>query len=425
MPKLTLNLCGMVLLAAACAVLAQPVQPAGPAETATEPGKRDTLVFTERSPLSPVASVTQRFRVKLNHPPDDYNLADESFEVYVPASYDGSEPYGLLVWINAGESGAPPAEYLPVLDEHKLIWLGANRSGNPRSFWHRAGLALDALYNATQQYNIDPMRTYVSGLSGGGRSASRVGLVYADHFAGAFSIVGTDFFTRLPHPDSKQNAVEQSLVFWAPAFNPPRPDVLRRAKRDGRYVLLTGEHDPNRDQTLVTYEYGYKRARFDHTTYLEVPDMGHTLPPAAWFAKGIEALDAPLVEVRQRREAEAKKAYDEALYRLSKSPKYGIQALQNLLKNFDDTSYAPKARAKLAEAEAEASHPQPAADGPEPEPKQATEADRNRDDLALAKNYLAAHRPDLAKDLLTQIITRAPDSDEAHQARALLKNLQQ
>src|SRR5512133_1877940 len=27
----------------------------------------------------------------------DYNLSDETFEVYVPADYTGTEPYGLLV----------------------------------------------------------------------------------------------------------------------------------------------------------------------------------------------------------------------------------------------------------------------------------------------------------------------------------------
>src|SRR5436190_1015573 len=34
--------------------------------------------------------------------PIDYDIANESFEAYVPSAYTGIEPYGLLVWINAG-----------------------------------------------------------------------------------------------------------------------------------------------------------------------------------------------------------------------------------------------------------------------------------------------------------------------------------
>ena len=412
---------GLILLLAIAGTVHAQAEPT-PADTAPKQdsrARRETIRFTERSPLSSMADVIERFRTDPRQMPEDYELSNESFELYVPADYDGSESYGLLVWINAGDSGAPPAHFLPVLEQHKLIWIGANRSGNPRSFWHRAGLALDGLHNATLEFNIDPMRIYVSGISGGGRSASRVGLVYADQFAGALSIVGTDYFKRLPHPDSKRNAVQQELVFYAPAFNPPSPEVLRRAKRDGRYVLLTGEHDQNRDQTLITYKFGYQRAQFANVTYLEVPGMGHELPPAEWFAKGIDALDAPLVEVRQRRETEAGKAYDEALYRLRKSPKYGVLALRSLLEHFGDTSYAPKARAKLAEAEATA----PESSVEEPDPKQEDLTDRNREDLALAKNYLDAGRADLAKPILKNLIERAPDSEQAQEARGLLKDI--
>lgn len=385
------------------------------ADTAEQTGGF-TATFTERSPLSTVQAVTTRFRTELANPPADYAITDESFEVYVPESYDGSEPYGLLVWINAGPSGVPPPDYLPVLDQHKLIWVGANDSGNPRSFWHRAGLALDGLHNITKTYHVDPMRTYVSGISGGGRSASRVGPTYADLFAGAFPLIGTDFFMRLPHPDSR----EMVLKFWAPSFNPPSPDILRRAKRDGRYVLLTGEADGNRVQTLTTYQFGYQRAKFAYVTYLEVPGMGHTLPPAEWFEKGIAALDAPLNEVRERRESEAAKAYELAMDRLSRSPKHGIEALQDLLIDYPDTTYAPRAEAALADA---AMLPKSDGTTKEPEQPRAPSPDKARETLALAQNYLRAGKTELARELFNQLVEFYPDSDEAEQARALLEEM--
>jgi len=404
-----------ILLALVC--LTAPA--AGQPEVDPYAGVFEPTTFTERSPLSTVKAVTQRFRVRLKNPPPDYDLADESFTVYVPQGDQAAEPYGLIVWIYAGDSGAPPRPYLPVLEEHNLIWVGANNSGNRRSFWHRAGLALDALHNIKQQHPIDPMRIYVSGISGGGRSASRVGLTYADEFAGMFAIIGTDFFKRLPHPNSRENALGTTLRFWAPAFNPPNPRVLKRAKRYGRYVLLTGEHDGNRAQTLAAYEYGYQRAKFRHVTYLEVPGMDHTGPPAGWFKQGIEALDASLNEVREEREEKAGLAYEAALHRLSISPKHGRLAMQALLRDYNDTTYGRLAQETL-------DHPDTApglkAPPEQPEPPDPPDpAVKAREALSLAKNYRAAGKEALAQELLKTLIEHYPDTPAAAEAQELLK----
>lgn len=409
-----------VLLCAVVSVHAQDDPTVETSATTNETGPqtgRFTARFAERSPLSTVAEVTARFRVELANPPTDYVITDELFEVYVPPAYNGSEPYGLLVWINAGTRGEPPAHYMPVLDQHKLIWVGANDSGNPRSFWHRAGLALDGLHNITKTYRIDPMRTYISGVSGGGRCASRVGLVYADHFAGAFSLIGTDFFTRLPHPDNKGVVMK----FWAPAFNPPQPDVIRRAKRDCRYVLLTGENDGNLPQTRSAYLFGYQRGQFENVTYLEVPGMGHTLPPADWFSQGIDALDGPLEIIRERRESAAADDYRRAMERLHRSRKHGTEALEQLLLDYPDTTYAPKAEAALAEA---ATMPEPDETSSAAEvAEQSPPPDKAREKLALAQNYLRAGKTDLARELLNQLVEFYPDTEEAEAARALLEGM--
>src|SRR5215217_2526442 len=76
----------------------------------------------------------------------EYDLAKESFEMYVPGDYTGKEPYGLLVWVNPGPGGGVRREWIDVLDKHKLIWVGANRSGNDRAGWIRLGMALDAAH---------------------------------------------------------------------------------------------------------------------------------------------------------------------------------------------------------------------------------------------------------------------------------------
>ena len=416
---ITTTLCVFLSAVAAPALAQEGGESKAPITDSSIPPGQSTITLDERSPLSTVQAVTSRFRAELKDPPADYDLADESFVVYVPQDYDGSEPYGLIVWISPNPNGWPIYRYIPVLDKHKFIWIGANNSGNPRSFWHRAGLALDGLHHATKHYNIDPMRTYISGLSGGGRCSSRIGLTYADLFAGAYPIIGVDYFKRLPHPKT----TDYKMVFWGPSFNPPTPDIMRRAKRDCRYVLLTGETDGNRPQTFVTYEYGFKRARFAFVTYLEVPGMGHTFPPADWFEKGVIALDAPLAEVRERRETEAKRRLDRALDRLQRSPPHGIEALEKLLKDYNDTTHASTAADYLARVKEDPNAfviNKPTTETPEEKPKP-TLADRAREDLALARNYLQAGRTDLATDLLTRIVEYYPDTEEAEQAGGLLE----
>ena len=65
---------------------------------------------------------------------------------------------------------------------------------------------------------------------------------------------------------------------------------LAMAKERGRYVLLTGDNDSNRSQTWDYYEYGYRK-KLQHVLYIQVPGMGHELPPTEWYEKAIVFLD--------------------------------------------------------------------------------------------------------------------------------------
>ncbi len=228
--------------------------------------------------------------------PEDYDIADESFQVYVPEAYTEEQPYGLLVFISAGDSGEPGDLWRKVLDKHKLIAVSPDDIGDRRNLWARFGLPLDAVVNMLTRYNIDPGRVYVSGFSKGGRISSQLGLVFADVFDGAMPIDGCDWFVALPVPDEPKN------VRYRARMARPRAAMMRIATRNNRYVLMTGEHDGNRDQTKTIYESGYQRHRFKHAHYLEVPDKGHAMPNSEWFEKGIELLDKPLVEDQGERD---------------------------------------------------------------------------------------------------------------------------
>jgi len=96
------------------------------------------------------------------------DLAAQTYDIYIPFSYDGIQPFGLISFINSGNNGAPPDAYLAALEEKNIIWIGGNNIGNPIDIKTRSGVAIGAIYRAMELFNIDPARVYGCGNSGGG-----------------------------------------------------------------------------------------------------------------------------------------------------------------------------------------------------------------------------------------------------------------
>ena len=270
------------------------------AEAASEPHQKGsfTAVFEQYSPLSDTNSISDRMRVRLkdSNKKHHYDIEHESFEVYVPDSYDSNTPFGLFVWISAGPSGSIERfTAKQLMDKHKLIWVGANNSGNDtRLYARRIPLALDAAYNMQKLYNIDPNRVYVSGISGGGRVASITAFHHSDVYAGGIFVIGADYWEIMPIPDHNGR--------WEAVTPKPRQENRLRAKKFGRYVLLTGDTDGNRLQMHTYYEKGFSRC-LDHVLYIQVPGMGHQIPPTEEFDKALEYLeyvDKPLSQETQQ-----------------------------------------------------------------------------------------------------------------------------
>jgi len=260
----------------------------GPAEAGEAGGRTGGFeaVFTERWPHSSLRHVLRRMQQEL--PPGsaaglDYRIDQEKYSVYVPSDYSGDAAYGLVVWVSSGEKGDMPEGWSALMDKHKLIWIGAHRSGNEHNLYgRRMPLALDAVFNMTKKYNIDPNRVYVCGDSGGGRVASILAMHYAEVFSGGVFIVGAEYWEPVP-------VTGRPGHMWKP-MPKPQSRYLAIARSRGRYVLLTGDHDANRAQTWDFYEKGYKR-KLRHVLYIQVPSMGHETPPAQWYEKAIVFLD--------------------------------------------------------------------------------------------------------------------------------------
>ena len=257
--------------------------------------------FTEKSPLGTLAIMAERRFISRQEPSPstDYSLEEKSFEIAIPSGYDSSTPAPLFVWISATDGGGPQDAIRRALEKRGWLYAGANGSGNDHHTAIRASLALDAVHNMCRQYNVNSNLVFIGGISGGGRMASELALVYADVFkGGGFYVIGCNCYDPIPAPGGRTY----------PGFWPKKvPDLFTEAKRHW-FVFLTGSKDFNQPGTIGTYE-AYKGSGFEHCFYNETPELAHAMPPAEDIEKGFAFLDAaPLALAKQTYEAGRKAA---------------------------------------------------------------------------------------------------------------------
>jgi predicted esterase len=238
-------------------------------------------VLSVRSPESEASRWADRFQFPGALENWDYDLATESFSFYVPPDYEPEgEPYGVLVWVSAFDGGAIPPDFQALLDERRLIWIGPNNAGNARHLFPRMGLVLDAAENVTRFYNVDPDRIFVSGLSGGGKVAAYQAVGYPDVFAGGYPLIGMLTYLNVPFESNPGQLVQR--------FARPAEDLLERARRQP-LVIMTGSGDFNREECRLTAE-AYERDGFTDLHLLDIEGMGHEMPTAENFSRGLDLL---------------------------------------------------------------------------------------------------------------------------------------
>lgn len=244
---------------------------------------RFSVSLSERSPFSTLESFRERgynFESK-----NDYVVQDEVANVAVPASYVKERPIGLIVWISAMDEGHIPGSFHQNLDEYGFMMVSVRQTGNRQSLFRRYGLALDTYHNLAKYYTIDHERVVISGISGGGRSASGISVVFPDVFkGGAYYVIGVDHWDRIYTKDRR----------FYKGFMESKPKRLEEAK-SLRFVFHTGSEDFNKPGTQMVYQ-AYRKERFEHCLYLEDEGMAHTMPPRESIANGLAFLNAGLPE---------------------------------------------------------------------------------------------------------------------------------
>ena len=108
--------------------------------------------------------------------------------------------------------------------------------------------------------------------------ASMLGVAYADIYTGTLCVCGVNFY---------KDVLAEGAQYYPATFT-PSPAVLPLAKRGGRFVLLTGQHDENRSNTERISTQGFKREGFRNVRYIEVPGLSHEMPAAAAIGDALD-----------------------------------------------------------------------------------------------------------------------------------------
>ena len=199
----------------------------------------------------------------------------ETWQMYVPEDYDGSQAYGVLVYVDPRPVAWVPYGWEGQLKAHKLIFVAANKSGNRESVdGRRIPLALTGLVNVEARYRIDPARMYVAGFSGGGVTASRIAAAYSDVFTGAIYISTSD-------------------GLGSPEVPVPPKERYQLMQDRGRYVFTNGTEETT-NQIMNGRSFGeYKSLCVLHVYRIEIPDVVHEDLPPRPFARALKYLDDP------------------------------------------------------------------------------------------------------------------------------------
>jgi predicted esterase len=240
----------------------------------------NTLQFTQPAPYTTEEEIGRRFGYGVV--PPDYDLSRERFRVQVPSPQGTNSVHGLLVWLNSGDDGYFPPVWEEELTNHNLVLIAPLQCGDGRHPIDRLRMALDGTCNACRKYRIDRKRIYVGGFAGGARLASMLGIACGDIFTGALCICGVNFHLHVP-VDGAQ---------YYPGSFYPSPEVVQYARTKGRFVLITGEGDPDFDRIKAIAELGFRRDGFKNVLLQQAPGVAQATPQAGFLEQALAFLDA-------------------------------------------------------------------------------------------------------------------------------------
>lgn len=219
----------------------------------------------------------------------DYPFQNEEFFVYVPRGYEKRKsPYGLVVNINAVPLiGVMPDGWQAVLDKRNLLFISPFYAGNDRKEIDRTSLAVLSALLMKRDFDIDPKRIYISGLSGGARMACITAFLQSDIFKGTIQSCGANFVKPIKFPHGRGlDTMGNPYVFKF--YN--NLDEISKAKERVKFSLITGPSDFRRFEVLAIYDQGFSKENYKCKLF-DIPEMGHENCTPATLEKVLDYLD--------------------------------------------------------------------------------------------------------------------------------------
>ena len=224
----------------------------------------------------------------------DIDLTTELYDIHIPQGYDESESFGLIIWINSNNGGKPKDVWRPVLEDYKLIWIGGQEVGNGEWVSNRLGRSLLATYKGLELFNIDTNRIYLSGTSGGMRSATALQFGHPELYKGVAGRVGSAFPEYLPqvYETRNPNSHYETAYFSGTGVN--NSEFRDQPKDLGRrFAVITSYGDFREGDIFNIYHFGFERYGFKNRV-IDQPGSHSRSWTEHSFMDAISYLDHPL-----------------------------------------------------------------------------------------------------------------------------------
>jgi predicted esterase len=315
-----------------------PPTPAGyyPSVGVLAPGRLDWTYVVSQQSLDPEPTLLTA----------GYVSTRQTYELYVPPRYNSRRPSAMIIHVTAGTQSDGWLHWQYVCRAHGVILAGVHNAGNAVRMPLRARIVLDVLDEVRRRFNIDPDRTYISGMSGGGNAASRIAFALPELFGGLIAICGT--WNLRPEPMLRQRVSERlsvAVVTGTGDFNGPEmrrefyPVLREHNARAELFVYAMGHSYPSAlqlEQIFRWAETGLPLRRLG-AMYFPASRLIGPATPDAWST-------AVLMEAGQRLELPGEMA--PALFELQGIVDrwHGLPAAhiaENLLNEFDAVSPVP------------------------------------------------------------------------------------
>ena len=316
-----------------------PILPSGyhPSVFVSGPGRLDWTFVISESSLDPAPSAMTA----------GYLSTRQTYELFVPPNYDPRRLYPMIIHVTAGPRSDAWAQWQQTCRAHNVILAGAHNAGNAVPLPARVRIVLDVLDDVRRRFHIDPDRTYISGMSGGGMAAAKIAFALPELFGGFTAICGC--WNLRAEPMLRQRVSERlSVAVLTGAMDFNRPELEREffpilREHGARSIVQVypglGHGYPNAGQLEQVFrwmEQGLLARRFGAALF-PASHLMSAPSPNEWST-------AVVVEAGRRLEMQGQTAQGLFLLQGVVDRWQGLPAAtfaQNLLNEFDKTSPVP------------------------------------------------------------------------------------